>query len=708
MNEFNLFASTPKGVEPALMRELKQLGVAGARRVSAGALFTGDLTTAYGACLWSRVASRIYLNLASFRVRDADDIYEAVKGMPWQDHVRADGTLAVSFKGTGAGVRHTHFGAQRVKDGVVDHLREMTGSRPTVDIDWPDVQISAVLKGGHLSIGLDLVGRPLHRRGYREHQVPAPLKENLAAALLLLADWPRLAREGLPLADPMCGSGTLLIEGAMMAADVAPGLGRERFGFEGWLGHDPEIWSRLRAEARDRRAAGAGSLPGIHGGDVDAAAVTATRRNALGAGFRDGITVAHVALTDFAPSCAAPGLLVTNPPYGHRLQGGDARAIYGELERRLDQGFADWQVAVLFPEEVPATLELGRRCRVWPLYNGALPCRLRSCGPVTAAPPEALGEGATMFANRLRKNARHLAKWAARNDVHCYRVYDSDLPEYAFAVDIYGGRERWAHVQEYLPPQEVDAAQARRRRREAGQVVAEVLGLPRDHVFFKFRERQKGRDQYTRLDRQEQLHEVWEGGYRFLVNFTDYLDTGLFLDHRLVRARVGELAAGRRFLNLFAYTGSATVYAAGNGARETTSVDLSARYLEWARRNMELNGFWEPRHRFVAADCVAWLAAARGQEAPYDVIYVDPPTFSNSKRMEGHWDVQRDHEELLRHAAALLAPGGVLVFSTNARRFRLSPSLTRDMVCREFTKASLPEDFKRRPRIHQCWEMRIK
>lgn len=706
MSDFSLFASTPKGVEPALMRELEELGVAGAKRVSAGALFTGDLSTAYGACLWSRVASRVYLNLASFRVRDADDIYEAVKGMPWQDHLRADGTLAVSFKGTGAGVRHTHFGAQRVKDGVVDHLREVTGRRPSVDTDQPDVQLSAVLKGERLSIGLDLVGRPLHRRGYREHLVPAPLKENLAAALLLLADWPRLAAEGAPLADPMCGSGTFLIEGAMMAADVAPGLGRQRFGFEGWLGHDPQLWSRLRADAQARRAAGAKRLPGIHGGDRDAGAVEATRLNAQRAGFGDGITVANAAVADFAPDCAVPGLLVTNPPYGHRLHGGDGRAVYGELERRLDQGFADWRVAVLYPEEIQATLELGRRCRVWPLYNGALPCRLHSCGPVATAPPATLGEAATMFANRLRKNARHLTKWAARNDIHCYRVYDGDLPEYAFAVDIYGGRERWAHVQEYLPPEAVDATRARRRRREAGQVVAEVLGLPRDHVFFKFRERQKGRDQYARLDRQEVLHEVWEGGYRFLVNFTDYLDTGLFLDHRLVRTRVGELAAGRRFLNLFAYTGSATVHAAGNGALETTSVDLSARYLEWARRNMELNGFWDQRHRFVAADCVAWLDEARERDGRYDVIYVDPPTFSNSKRMDGHWDVQRDHEDLLRGAATLLSPGGVLVFSTNARRFRLSPALARDMVCREFTKASLPEDFKRRPRIHQCWEMR--
>ncbi|MDZ7754334.1 MAG: bifunctional 23S rRNA (guanine(2069)-N(7))-methyltransferase RlmK/23S rRNA (guanine(2445)-N(2))-methyltransferase RlmL [Gammaproteobacteria bacterium] len=708
MSKFSLFVSTPKGVEPAVMRELEQLGVVGARRVAAGALFTGDLSTAYRVCLWSRVASRVYLNLEDFRVRDADEIYEAVKSMPWQDHLRAEGTLAVSFKGMGSGIRHTHFGAQRVKDGVVDHLRELTGARPTVDLERPDVQLSAVLKGERLSIGLDLVGRPLHRRGYRERLVPAPLKENLAAALLLLADWPRLAAEGAPLADPMCGSGTFLIEGAMMAADVAPGLGRERFGFEGWLGHDPEVWSRLCAEAADRRAAGAGRVPGLHGGDSDAAAVEATRINAGRAGFGDDISVSTVAVADFAPAGVGPGLLVTNPPYGHRLHGGDARAVYGELERRLGQRFADWRLAVLYPDEVPATLELGRRCRDWPVYNGALPCRLRSCGPVAAAPPETLGEGATMFANRLRKNARHLARWAARNDIHCYRVYDGDLPEYAFAVDIYGGRERWAHVQEYLPPESVDANQARRRRREAGQVIAEVLEFPRDHVFFKFRERQKGRDQYGRLDRQERLHEVWEGGYRFLVNFTDYLDTGLFLDHRLVRARVGALAAGGRFLNLFAYTGSATVYAAGNGAVETTSVDLSTRYLEWARHNMELNGFWDDRHRFVAADCGAWLEQAREEGARYDVIYVDPPTFSNSKKMAGHWDVQRDHEALLRLAAGLLSPAGVLVFSTNARRFRLSPSLTRDMVCREFTKASLPEDFKRRPRIHQCWEMRGK
>lgn len=700
----SLFASTPKGAEPALARELATLGAQAVNRVAAGATFRGDLTTAYRVCLWSRVASRVYLNLENFRVDSADDLYEGVKGLPWEDHLRDGGTLAVSFKGMGPGLRHTGFGAQRVKDAVVDRLRDLRGTRPSVDLDRPDLQISAVLKNGKLSLGLDLVGRPLHQRGYRVRSVPAPLKENLAAAMLMLAEWPRLVGGDAALVDPLCGSGTLLIEGAMMAADVAPALLREGFAFETWLGHEPDRWGDLLAEARDRRAAGAGKRLRIRGGDADPAAVEAALVNVARAGFENTVRVERVELKDFEPGDDAPGLLITNPPYGHRLSPGESAAVYGELERRLERRFAAWQVAVLFPDDLHSTLDLRRRCRQRPLYNGPLACRLQSCGPETRT--VVLGPEAEMLANRLRKNRRHLGRWAARNDIGCYRVYDADLPEYAFAVDIYEGERVWVHVQEYTPPDSVDPKSALRRRREAEQVIAEVLEVTRDRLFFKFRRRQKGKAQYARLDRQEAFHAVREAGHRFLVNFTDYLDTGLFLDHRLVRARVGELAAGRRFLNLFAYTGTTTVYAAAGGAPETTTVDLSARYLDWARRNLELNGFAGSSHRLVVADCLEWIEEATRAPARYDLIYVDPPTFSNSKKMQSDWDVQRDHASLLRRAVKLLAPGGIILFSTNARRFRLSESLRRDMVCKDFTKASLPEDFRRNPRIHQCWEIR--
>jgi 23S rRNA (guanine2445-N2)-methyltransferase / 23S rRNA (guanine2069-N7)-methyltransferase len=288
--------------------------------------------------------------------------------------------------------------------------------------------------------------------------------------------------------------------------------------------------------------------------------------------------------------------------------------------------------------------DLGLRARrLHTLFNGALECRLLQFevapewfaalpGEHGRKPPEVaaeeFGEGAAMFANRLRKNLRNLGRWARQSGVTCYRLYDADLPEYAVAVDLY---EQWVHVQEYEAPATVDAKKAESRLREALAVLPTVLEVPPGNVFLKVRRRQKGASQYEKFDRRGEFHEVREGECRFLVNFTDYLDTGLFLDHRPTRQLLREMAAGKSFLNLFAYTGAATVYAAAGGARATTTVDLSSVYLDWAKRNLALNGFSGPQHEFVRADCLEWLQRERRR---FDLIFLDPPTFSTSKRMD--------------------------------------------------------------------------
>jgi 23S rRNA (guanine2069-N7)-methyltransferase / 23S rRNA (guanine2445-N2)-methyltransferase len=321
---------------------------------------------------------------------------------------------------------------------------------------------------------------------------------------------------------------------------------------------------------------------------------------------------------------------------------------------------------------------------------------------VTREHPSLLSPGAEMFANRLRKNLRLLGKWARREGVSCYRLYDADLPEYAVAVDLYEG---WAHVQEYAAPETVDPARAEARLREAMAVLPEALGIPTEHVVLKVRRRQKGLAQYERLATTGDFREVGEGGLRFLVNLTDYLDTGLFLDHRPTRAMIRDLAAGRCFLNLFAYTGTASVYAASGGAASTTSVDMSRVYLDWARRNLALNGFDQgPVHRFVHADCLKWLEARRPER--YDLIFLDPPTFSTSKRMgERTFDVQRDHVPLIRAVASLLGREGILLFSNNSRRFTLDRDALFDFLIEDVTAKTLPHDFARNPRIHTCWRI---
>jgi 23S rRNA (guanine2445-N2)-methyltransferase / 23S rRNA (guanine2069-N7)-methyltransferase len=309
----------------------------------------------------------------------------------------------------------------------------------------------------------------------------------------------------------------------------------------------------------------------------------------------------------------------------------------------------------------------------------------------------------------VRKNLARLEAWARREDEACFRVYDADMPEYAFAVDLYGNGERWACVQEYAAPASVAQEGARARRDEALSVLPEVLGLPRERVVLRVRRRQRHGEQYEKVAEEAVFHEVREGRYRFLVNFTDYLDTGLFLDHRITRRRLGELAAGQQFLNLFAYTGTATVHAVGGGATASTTVDMSKTYLQWARRNLALNGLAGPAHGFVQADCLAWLEEqSRTSSQRYGLIFVDPPTISRSKRMQREFDVQRDHVALLQAAGRLLAPGGTLVFSNNYQRFRIDATALADFVVEDISRATIPEDFRRNPRIHACFLLRHK
>ncbi|PLX84634.1 MAG: bifunctional 23S rRNA (guanine(2069)-N(7))-methyltransferase RlmK/23S rRNA (guanine(2445)-N(2))-methyltransferase RlmL [Desulfuromonas sp.] len=711
------FATAAKGMEPLLADELRQLGGLRATEARAGVSFGGDLELGYRTCLWSRVASRVLLNLASFPAATPEELYDGVRSIAWHEHLTPEGSLAVDANVVRSQVSHSHYAALKVKDAVVDHFRDGFGVRPYVELERPDVRINLFLKQDQATVSIDLSGESLHRRGYREEGVRAPLKESLAAALLIRAGWPAVALQGGGLVDPMCGSGTLPVEAALMAGDVAPGMLRTYFGFIGWKGHDRPLWERLLAEAGQRREAGLAGLPPIHGTDVDGRAVEAARSNARRAGLDGVVRFERCALEEVVPgnkAGAVPGLVVVNPPYGERLGDVDGlRPLYALLGDRLKEHFPAWKAAV-FTGNPELGKEIGlRACKIHTLFNGALKCQLlhfeidprwywgSSPRAGRLSSPSPLGEGALMFANRLRKNMRHLGRWARRNAISCYRLYDADLPEYAVAVDLYG---EWVHVQEYEAPNTVDPEKARTRLKEVMAVLPEILNVPQEQVFLKVRRRQKGRAQYVKLDGQSRFHEVREGECRFLVNLADYLDTGLFLDHRPMRFKIGEMARGKRFLNLFAYTGTATVHAALGGAASTTSVDLSATYLDWARRNLALNGLDDSRHELVQADCLSWLEK---ESRRFDLIFLDPPTFSNSKRMEGDFDVQRDHVALLEAAARLLAPGGELFFSTNNRGFRLDPGGFSRFNIEDISSQTIPQDFQRNPRIHRCWRVSL-
>ncbi|MDD2759861.1 MAG: bifunctional 23S rRNA (guanine(2069)-N(7))-methyltransferase RlmK/23S rRNA (guanine(2445)-N(2))-methyltransferase RlmL [Methylomonas sp.] len=729
MTQYQLFATTPKAMEGILASEIEALGGQNVQQKMAGVAFRGDLALAYRVCLWSRTANRVFLPLSSFEVKSQQDLYDGVKRINWFEHMKPDDSLAVSFSAKNSpAINNTHFGAQKVKDAIVDQMRAKFNKRPNVDTERPSLRVNVYLHNETAQLSLDLSGESLHKRGYRDVSIAAPIKENLAAAILLRAGWPKIAAQGGSLLDPMCGSGTMLLEGAMIAADYAPGLLRDYFGFLGWKKHDSALWQSLLDDAHRRRDAGLAKLPVIVGFDQDRRTVATALQHVENAGLSGKI---HIEKRDIDDASAAEswskGLIACNPPYGERL--GDEEqtaALYRRFGEILKQRFAGWQAAMIISNP-----ELGFRLGIRSqkpitLFNGALECKLLRFNIEEKAffEPKAKSQQerveqisrkaqaeqpdpqAEMFGNRLRKNLKKLSKWAKQNDVHCYRLYDADLPEYAVAVDIYHGDRTWVNVQEYESPKTIDPAKANQRLAGAMAEIPKVLQIPADQVFLKIRRKQKSTDQYEKLGEQGHFHVVEEGGCKFWVNFEDYLDTGLFLDHRPIRQAIQQQAKGKRFLNLFAYTGSATVHAAKGGAVSSVTVDMSNTYLDWAKRNFDLNGI-RGDHKLVRANCLKWLVeqSALKQKPQFDLIFLDPPTFSNSKKMDETFDVQNDHVTLLKNAAALLAPEGVLYFSTNFRRFKMDSAALAGLNIEDISSSTIAEDFARDQKIHYCWRI---
>lgn len=718
------FAACPKSLESLLAAELASLGATATRETVSGVYFSGPVALAYRACLWSRLANRVLLPIARLPAPDGDTLYRGLRDVDWAALFGPEQSFAIDFSGENRQIRNTQFGAQRSKDAIVDWFSDKLGRRPSVARKDPDIRLNIRLGGEQAVLSLDLSGGSLHQRGYRLGGGAAPLKENLAAAILLRADWPGIAARGGALIDPMCGSGTLLLEGAMMAADIAPGLGRRRFGFEHWRGHNEPQWRAILADARGRAERGrAASLPEIRGYDADPRIIRTAEENIARIGLQQVVRVSARPLAQLAKPSHVPlplGLLVCNPPYGERLgEKNELRPLYRQLGEAMAREFSGWSAAVFTSD-----LELGRAIGLrshkrYAFWNGALAAHLllfelvdnelrappggpasAGSGSPAATAPAALSEGARMFANRVRKNRKRLNSWLKREGIECYRLYDADMPEYAVAVDIYGER---VCVAEYQAPPGVDPQAAARRLDEVRAALPEALGVAPDTIVYKQRRRQRGAEQYEKQDSRGELISVAEGRAHLLVNLRDYLDTGLFLDHRPLRRRLAAEAAGGDFLNLFCYTGTATVHASLGGARSTTSVDLSNTYLAWLRKNLAHNGLDQHNNNVVRANCLQWLEQAQGS---YDLILLDPPSFSNSSAMAESFDVARDHPGLVRAAMKVLRQGGRLYFSNNRRGFRLDPALAGEFQCEDITRETLDPDFERNRRIHSCWLIR--
>lgn len=707
--ELKFFVAAPLNVEDLLEKEIKEAGGTPIRIHRTGIDFTGNLESAYRLCLWSRIGSRVFLELKKFIPANVEALYKEIAAYPWEEVMDSSLTMAVEVSQKNSNLGESRFLSLKIKDGVVDRLRDKTGVRPSIDTDSPDYGIRVHIQGEDATLSLDISGESLHRRGYRQGTGVAPLKENTAAALLMRGGWAQLAATGAPLLDPFCGSGTLLIEGALMASDTAPGLFRKSFGFVNWKGHDPELWEKLLAEARKRQAKGMKNLPPIRGYDKDTKVIKAAWDNVAAAGLSEYIHVEKQDVSQLKATEALqkPGLLVTNPPYGQRLEDEDALfPLYRLFGSVLKDGFPGWKGVMITSSKDLAKTTAIKADKLNTLYNGSLACTVMVFSLYSKEERKSLSErelpplspGAQMFANRLTKNLKHMSKWARRRGITSYRLYDADLPEYAVAVDFY--ENTWIHLQEYAPPATVPEAKAEQRRKDIRKALPRVLNVEGRNIFFKTRERKKGKTQYDKVATTGEKLIIQEGGHRFLTNFSDYLDTGIFLDHRVTRSIIQEKAQGKRFLNLFAYTGTCTVYAAAGGAKTTTTVDASATYLNWAQENMGINDFKGRNHKFIQADCIEWLVREREQ---YDLIFLDPPTFSNSKSRRTTFDVQRDQEGLLMDTLKLLAPGGTLIFSNNYRKFKLEESILSDYKVEEITGRTIPEDFQQKGKIHRCW-----
>ena len=715
----NFFATCPKGLENLLFRELVDLNASSVKETVSGVSFSGNMELAMRVCLYSRFASRIIMNLNTFRCDDDTDLYLGAKGIGYERYFDSDKTIAVSFNGTNRHIRNTQYGALRVKDAVCDRFVECKLERPDVQKNNPDIHIIATLKKGELAVGIDLSGSAQFWREYHRTTGAAPLKENLAAAMVVRSGF----NGSQNFIDPMCGSGTLLLEAALLATDTAPGLARSSYGFMNLKDYDENKWQEIYNEALERSNQGKRKAQElgvkIFGFDADSAVVQRARDNIEHAGFSELVSVEHCLLDNLTNPCQGvnelPCVIVTNPPYGERMGNfNELILLYTTLGHKLKTLFKGGRAAVISTsQELLSCLRLSLD-KSYRLFNGALECQLRVFNLDHESSDQAPQADANQvlvavdFSNRLTKNLKNLEKWANREKISAYRIYDADLPDYNAAIDRYN---QYYIIQEYQAPSSIKAHVAQKRLLDMIAATIKVTGAIGDDVIVKSREKQKGESQYAkRDDALGHYIEIYEQDVVFKVNLQDYLDTGLFLDARPIRRLIRSMSAGKDFLNLFAYTCSASVMAALGGAKSTTSVDMSRTYLDWGKDNFKINGFdldgynATGNHHFTQDDCLSYLSRDHGKT--YDLIYIDPPTFSNSKRMEKSFDVQRDHLLMLGNLTRHLNDGGVVIFCTNKRNFKLDDGVAQyGFTVENITPKTFDPDFKRDQQLHTCFKL---
>ncbi len=700
------YASCPKHVELLLKDELLSLGADQAAEKLSGVAFDASSEVLMKALLWSRLANRIYVLINHIKVNDAESLYDAIYQTDWLAIVNVNPqTLAINFKGTNKELRNTQYSSQVVKDAICDRIRETHDTRPDIVKTFADLSVNVVLKNNHIIVYQDITGRSLHQRGYRQSLTAAPLKENLAAAVLYRANWPELSLQNYNLIDPMCGSGTFLTEGYLMACDIAPGLTNPKYSINTWQYFDQQQWHSLIEDAKQRMQDGAKRFKGqIIGIDHHKDSVKIANEHAYQLNAEDRISCQMKVFDEFSiPS--QNNLIVCNPPYGVRL-----KKNVDQVWERLGQWMSNRALnskAVIMTYAKNQGFLLGLRAKKsWKLMNGDLLITLmafdiESENRLNAREGQmfALSENSQMVANRIKKNLSRLKKWVKKENITCYRVYDADIPEYAVAVDIYNDH---INIQEYKAPNNIPEKKTQKRLSDAILGVQSALGIKNDKIHIKTRQKQSGQNQYEKSKQDGSDIVVHEQGRKYLVNLQKYLDTGLFLDHRWVRGHIQEVAHGRSFLNLFSYTSSVTVAAALGGATESVSVDSSKTYINWSKENFKINKMDIFKHQLVRNDVLMFLSNCQRQ---FDLIFVDPPTYSNSHSRTTDWDVQRDHKLLLMACKKVLSPTGSIIFSNNYRKFELDSSLNEEFTIENITRQSLSPDFEKSRIKRSCYRL---
>jgi 23S rRNA (guanine2445-N2)-methyltransferase / 23S rRNA (guanine2069-N7)-methyltransferase len=704
-------ALTSPGIEVLLADEIKSLGGEQVVQKPEGVYFSASIKLGYKISLWTRLATRVMLKLGEGEALNKDQLFKAASSINWLEHFTSDTTFAIDFVGYSEEIRNSQFGGLTIKDAIVDQFREQGFERPNVDKKSPQISFQARLLRDHVFIYLDFSGRGLFQRGYREHSGAAPLKENLAAALIIRSGW--LADTSKPLVDPMCGSGTILIEAVAMATKQAPSIHRASWGFESWLMHDEDLWQGQLIQAKDDSASALNdaqhSSLKVFGVDIDPRVINTAQQNTRNANVQRFIEFKCQNTNDMKNAYGHSGTILFNPPYGERI--GELPELVENFVlfgQKLKSQFIDWRVAILTANvELLSMLKLSSFKR-YKFKNGPLDCQLalynvdqKQLAKDAVNPQSSFAEEDSDFANRLKKNSKTLKGWLKSNQIDCYRLYDADIPEYNVAIDIYGD---YLVIQEYAAPKTIDEQKATKRLQEVLYWAPKVLQVPTDKVILKTRAKQTGKNQYQRVDKSKQSITVNEHGALFKINLWDYLDTGLFLDHRKTRQIVAKKSKDKSLLNLFAYTGSVSVQAALHGASSITTVDMSNTYLNWAQDNFDLNKLNGHKYQFIQADCLDWL---KKNTTTFDIVFIDPPTFSNSKRMEDSFDVERDHVSLITDALKSLAEGGEIFFTNNKRNFKMDfdAMAVLGLEAQAMSDVTRDKDFSRNKHIHNSWSI---